>query len=124
MEAIGNSDDVAVATVYCALKALGVAFRRVGRRGLSSAGDLDVRWRYALKTLYLLTPEQYGDMLIEQSGRCSLCTEPLVGKVDVDHDHVTGKVRGLLHHRCNVALPYIEDVAFREQAIAYLRKAA
>jgi hypothetical protein len=58
-------------------------------------------------------------MLIQQSGLCAMCNKPMKDPV-VDHDHETGKVRGLLHHRCNVGLPYIEDAGFRANAVAYL----
>lgn len=61
-------------------------------------------------------------MLIEQCGRCDMCGKELSGKVDVDHDHATGKVRSLLCHRCNVGLPYVEDQGFAANAKAYLER--
>jgi hypothetical protein len=61
---------------------------------------------------YSLTPEQYDAMLKEQCGRCAICcTEKPGGKgrFHVDHDHATGKVRGLLCSSCNRGLGYLKD---------------
>jgi len=46
--------------------------------------------------------------LIEQDGRCPLCGRSLRKRIVVDHDHSTGKVRGLLHNRCNSMLGWYE----------------
>jgi hypothetical protein len=53
-----------------------------------------------------VTVEQYDAMLAAQGGGCAICgTKPKTRRLDVDHDHKTGRVRGLLCHRCNRALP-------------------
>lgn len=61
-----------------------------------------------LRRKYGLTPEQYDAMLAAQGGHCAICpaTEPGgAGKMfHVDHDHRTGRVRGLLCHACNTVL--------------------
>lgn len=62
-------------------------------------------------------------MLDAQRGKCAICNEVPV-KPCVDHDHATGKVRGILCHPCNLALHYIEDVEFRERSMAYLARFA
>lgn len=67
-----------------------------------------------LKYRYGLTPEDEVRMLVAQDFRCAICMEPFDGsrrvtKVAVDHDHKTGKVRGLLHVRCNTALGMLHD---------------
>lgn len=50
-------------------------------------------------------------LLIKQNGRCALCGGPPTknGKLDIDHDHKAGKVRGLLCHKCNYALGLLQD---------------
>jgi hypothetical protein len=75
---------------------------------------------------YGLTKEDYNRMFESQGGKCGCCnashTEFRRG-LHVDHDHVTGQVRGLLCTRCNPGLGYFENsVEKLEMAIAYLRK--
>lgn len=43
-----------------------------------------------------------------QGGCCPVCTEPLTLWNHVDHDHTTGRVRGLLHARCNLLIRDLE----------------
>lgn len=45
------------------------------------------------------------------------------GALVVDHDHTTGKVRGLLCHNCNRALGLLQDnKSYLQSAINYLKK--
>lgn len=79
------------------------------------------RWLKNLKAFYGLTREDYDSMLIAQAGKCGLCWLPLGPKDGVvDHDHVTGEVRSLLHIKCNGLLAGVEDGQFLAQATAYL----
>jgi hypothetical protein len=82
--------------------------------------------RYYLKT-YGLTEVQYQELLASQDGHCALC--PRVnsgikgGRLFVDHDHQTGKIRGLLCLRCNTSLGALGDsIASLERVIIYLRR--
>jgi hypothetical protein len=77
-----------------------------------------------VKAMYGLEPEQYKEMHKVQQGKCAICNEEPKTKrgLHVDHDHETGKVRGLLCHGCNVALgSFKEDVTLLNKAIEYLR---
>lgn len=57
-----------------------------------------------------VTQEEYDRMLEAQNGVCAVCGGSNKGKgLCVDHDHITGKVRGLLCHKCNLALGMAED---------------
>jgi hypothetical protein len=66
-----------------------------------------------LKRLYGITLNEYNQMLTEQNNQCAVCntTDPggKHGKFMVDHCHSTGKVRGLLCKRCNIALGEVGD---------------
>lgn len=72
---------------------------------------------YGLKRYYGLTSEQYGQMLADQAGVCSICGEPEVRvtskgeltTLHVDHDHETNAVRSLLCYRCNSGLGSFRD---------------
>lgn len=74
---------------------------------------------------YKLTPEQFDELLERQKGGCAICDiqfdmiEPW--QLHVDHDHVTGAVRGLLCHSCNTAIGLLgDDRAVLQRAIDYL----
>lgn len=57
-----------------------------------------------------ITQEEYNKMLESQNGVCAVCGGLNKGKgLCVDHDHRTGKIRGLLCHKCNLALGMAED---------------
>lgn len=58
---------------------------------------------YRLMRTYGITPEQYDALLQFQGGTCFICDKPpKPGKnLQVDHDHVTGLIRGLLCWSCN-----------------------
>lgn len=63
------------------------------------------RRTYRLKHDYGITEEQYLQMWKEQKGKCKLCGKELKDHyLDVDHDHKTGRVRGLLCRGCNLML--------------------
>lgn len=79
----------------------------------------EYRSNLRLDRKYKLTREKWNEMLAEQKGLCSLCKEEMK-KPCVDHDHNTGKVRGLLHRECNLKLHAIEDTDFLIKAQTYL----
>jgi hypothetical protein len=59
---------------------------------------------------YGITVEEYDDMLESQGGGCYICGVGPVGRaLDIDHDHRTGKVRGLLCSNHNRALGLLGD---------------
>lgn len=61
------------------------------------------RRSYHLMSRYGITLEQYEEILKAQNGVCAVCFRPPRGKLlSVDHDHVTGFVRGLLCNGCNL----------------------
>ena len=59
---------------------------------------------------YKITLEEVDKLLIKQNHKCAICGSSLVEtRRCIDHNHETGKVRGILCHRCNIGLGYIED---------------
>lgn len=65
--------------------------------------------RYKRKTYYGLTEDDYQKLLASQSGGCGICGT--LGKLCVDHDHTTGKVRGLLCAQCNFMIGHAREKA-------------
>lgn len=68
--------------------------------------------RHKLKRTYGISPCDFTRQLISQGGQCAICCgdEPGgMGTWHVDHDHETGKVRGLLCHHCNMLLGHARD---------------
>lgn len=85
--------------------------------------------KHTLKYLYKITPQDYEKMFANQGGCCAICCTDRPGgrhgQLHVDHDHVTGIVRGLLCNRCNIGLGRFGDnLAGLMQAVNYLRRAA
>lgn len=64
-----------------------------------------------LKTQYDITPAEVARRLKTQEHACAICQEPFVENEQplVDHDHATGKVRGLLCHHCNTGIGLLRD---------------
>ncbi|HLA13988.1 MAG TPA: endonuclease domain-containing protein [Gemmatimonadaceae bacterium] len=74
----------------------------------------------AWKRLYGLAPADFYALKREQGAQCAICEDENGGKeLDVDHDHATGRVRGLLCRRCNIVLGMVDRVSI-EKVVGYL----
>lgn len=71
---------------------------------------------------YNLEPHEYNKLMEDSNNLCMICKEPPKTKsLHIDHDHKTGKVRGLLCHGCNTAIGLMkEDTNILQKAINYL----
>lgn len=69
----------------------------------------ECRRKTNLRWLYNLTLEDYESLLSAQSGKCWICKD-IEYPLKVDHNHVTGKVRGLLCRRCNILVGLYEQL--------------
>jgi hypothetical protein len=70
------------------------------------------RW---LRLNFNMTVDDYMDMFEKQDGKCLICgiDKNILNKnFAIDHDHTTGKVRGLLCHNCNVSIGLMKDSPF------------
>lgn len=65
-----------------------------------------------LKSRYGITESDYYTMFSKQEGKCAIClVDYCLSKrsLDVDHNHSTGVVRGLLCNNCNRGLGHFQD---------------
>ncbi len=80
------------------------------------------------KRTYGLSLDEYQDMFERSEHKCNICgsegfriNSKAKNTLCVDHDHETGKIRGLLCHNCNRALGLLQDdTTLLEKAIKYL----
>ena len=77
--------------------------------------------RAHLKHCFGISPAEYDALLAKQNGVCAICRRRSKRRLCVDHCHLTGRIRGLLCHSCNLALGYLkDDQASLVAALAYL----
>lgn len=74
-----------------------------------------------LKCLYGLNITEYNRLFQQQNGCCAICGKhqsELKRKLDVDHDHRTNKIRGLVCNYCNKIIEqYINSFKCRNYSL-------
>jgi hypothetical protein len=96
-------------------------------RARYASGEGELRKHRKRFQKYGITPAQYAAMFEAQGHACAICHKPfapashtdLMAPV-VDHDHDTGKVRGILHRKCNIGLAFIFSPEESMRAKVYL----
>ena len=130
--------NIAPTTVSRTLRRRGVKTRRPGAPRMPGAHTRPVaEQRMAtikqrdkearLQSQYGLSLNDVAKILDKQHGRCPICGKRLPRKygpqMAIDHDHKTGKVRGILCHRCNQGLGFFRDnTQLLTNAIKYLTR--
>lgn len=75
--------------------------------------DKEIMREKAWLRRYNMTRLQYDELFKKQNGCCAICETKEIGRgftyFCVDHDHNTGKIRGLLCDLCNRGLGYFRD---------------
>ena len=105
---------------------------KASRLGISEFPAPTVGMRaHKLKHKYNMTVEDYDYLWEQQNGVCAICGQEETMKhqngkttrLSVDHNHKTGKVRGLLCRKCNIVIGNAKDnIDILFKAIQYLRK--
>ena len=86
--------------------------------------------RFRLRQKYKISLGDYEKLVHEFDGKCGICGKAETKMINnhrvmiaVDHDHITGRVRGILCNNCNRAIGLVGDnISFFEKAIEYLKK--
>jgi hypothetical protein len=88
--------------------------------------DREYKRRHVLRRKYGITAQIKVEMLSSQGEGCAICFKPLTySSGHVDHDHSTGKVRGILCLTCNAGLGQFGDSKkLLMAALSYLDKSA
>jgi hypothetical protein len=104
------------------------AFKGVAMRSQCKPCREHIKWKTFIKRTYGIDADIYYEMLESQNYKCAICgTEGNNSinktKMFIDHCHDSGKVRGLLCSKCNMALGnFNDDIQTLKNAIAYLTK--
>ena len=109
--------------------------RRIAKERYHTSAETrtSIKYRNRVKLVksYGLTMDDFENMLVTQHGMCAGCNVHLDlfapnkqgNAACIDHDHDTGKVRGLLCRCCNLALGYVKDCPTTLRGLAlYLEK--
>lgn len=101
------------------------ACRAAGRKYVANNREKQKNYNREFRTFF--TPEVFAQRLAEQDNACAIChvdfetTDSM--HIHADHEHRTGKSRGVLCRSCNLGLGYFNDSTILfERAIEYLKK--
>lgn len=77
-----------------------------------------------LKSKYGITIDEYNNLLKKQNYKCDICKNKYNNKnLCVDHNHTTGKIRGLLCNKCNFIIGCSnENIEILKNSIKYIKK--
>lgn len=97
--------------------------RRRAKNGERTMTSTMYTRRISCEQVYGISIDEYDNMVKQQGGVCALCgrADPYGRNLAVDHDHDTGKIRGLLCTHCNFALGLVrDDVSVLQKMVEYL----
>jgi hypothetical protein len=89
-----------------------------------------LNFKQNLKVRFGISEDVYLDMWSSQEGLCKICNQGesskngntgMLKSLCVDHCHKTGRIRGLLCHKCNLGIGHLNDsIEILKSAIKYL----
>lgn len=72
---------------------------------------------------YGITGDEFRMIIEKQGTQCPICGKSIHKNLSVDHDHITGKIRGIICNPCNLSIGNAKDSPERLRAMAdYLEK--
>lgn len=79
--------------------------------------------RRAIRVLGLDSEKELVMAALENQTVCAICSKPSRTRLHIDHNHKTGKYRGLLCSPCNIGLGHFKDSpSLLRKAIEYLKR--
>lgn len=101
------------------------SFGGVSMRSKCKSCDEERKYKRFIKKTYDISFEEYEKILALQDNKCAICKSKIgnsrTTRLFIDHDHLTGKVRGLLCSACNHGLGLFKDSPILlKRAINYL----
>lgn len=79
--------------------------------------------KYNMLVKYGMTEGDYSALSVSQQNRCAICDKSIFENgrlLAVDHNHLSGAVRGLLCSSCNIGIGFMERPGFLKRALLYL----
>lgn len=88
------------------------------------------RINFQLRKLYNVDLDFYNTKLLSQDNRCAICKtheSEFKTRLSLDHDHESGKIRGILCTNCNVNVGFLEKGKSRkiqliEETLEYINE--
>ena len=81
----------------------------LARQKIRRANDKDYYKKYNARK-HGLTLNEYNQMFIDCNNQCEICgVDNSDKRLNVDHNHITGKIRGLLCLSCNTAIGHLKS---------------
>lgn len=100
-------------------------FKEYNRKYIAKNREAVSNYRYfwGIKKKYGITQREYESILESQGGSCAICGKNGGRRLDVDHHHESGKIRGLLCIPCNLSIGKMrESPELLRSAANYLEK--
>lgn len=95
------------------------AAQRARPDGYAKSREADWRMQGIIDATYV----GYLEKIVQQGSTCAMCPAPINNRSPYDHDHATGKARGVLCQDCNLALGFVEaHKKFFDEASEYLHQ--
>lgn len=114
-------------TRWAALSSEEKRARKAISRAKEKANEPVYRLQLIRKSIKLLGLDSEQDLIIaalEKQKVCAICRGAPRARLHIDHNHGTGKYRGLLCDNCNIGLGHFKDSpALLAKAIEYLKRA-
>jgi len=98
--------------------------KKIKRKGINRYDAKKDKNAQFLKYRYNLTIDDFNNLIKNQNNKCKICNNMFSkNAIDIDHNHLTNKIRGLLCPNCNTGIGlFCDNATLLKNAITYLNK--